>query len=334
MIRVIQILALLIFSSVACQEAGEVDTSSSSPKAIQPTVTARPTSFPFPLNFFVPQMQKSGNVMVELLPAADYSDVYLLITREQEQYRFSVSAMQNRLDVDPHVWFTSVKIMALSDLDLDGEPEIVLDISPQANRPYSSVMLVFWDAKSQAYYLKDVGGARAGNAPRTVDIEGDNRLEFVAVNVLFNAELGGVVPDESFSPLQILRFEEGQIIDVTHEYPELVQEDANLWLAAVQNRTIALSDDYLSVRPASPEFLVTLDTYYDFLFLAAYLADMYVLGKEQEGWNIVQEMCQSDHCQLRLFEFGTLERALTVQGYIKQGHGTSLPMKINAEIVK
>ncbi|MCB9004297.1 MAG: hypothetical protein H6664_07985 [Ardenticatenaceae bacterium] len=151
---------------------------------------------------------------------------------------------------------------------------------------------------------------------------------------LFNAELGGVVPDESFSPLQILRFEEGQIIDVTHEYPELVQEDANLWLAAVQNRTIALSDDYLSVRPASPEFLVTLDTYYDFLFLAAYLADMYVLGKEQEGWNIVQEMCQSDHCQLRLFEFGTLERALTVQGYIKQGHGTSLPMKINAEIVK
>lgn len=63
-----------------------------------------------------------------------------------------------------------------------------------------------------------------------MDLNGDGVIEFRTLNEDVNYALGGASVVSFFSPLQILRYYNGALHDVTAEFPLLLEERITDWL--------------------------------------------------------------------------------------------------------
>jgi hypothetical protein len=263
-------------------------------------------ALPFPLDLFTPQKQQEMNIIAELLPSNNFDDVILQITREEDHIQqIFISAIDpETMTVNPErdVWYRNVSLVSVNDLDLDGEPEIILDILARGMNCCNVIIIAYFDLEDQQYQLTNAIIRSWRVKPSLTDINQDGILEFVTQDLDYLYNVGGSSAIDTISPIQIFRYDEGQIVDNTRDYPYFVEQDAQFWLAALKGEFVSLDQQYLDIMHKDLQFQIDwgLDWGFTFEVVAAYLADMYTLGRGEEGLQTIEELCDTDHCQLRL----------------------------------
>jgi hypothetical protein len=104
--------------------------------------------------------------------------------------------------------------------------------------------------------------------PQMKDLDGDSLLEFVTRDEPFSGELGPYVITGA-EPVQVWQLRDGHLTNVTRRFPELIEHDAQSWW----NAYASTGKDFSGSGVA----------------LAAYLADMHMLGKGAEGLSRAKE---------------------------------------------
>jgi len=125
------------------------------------------------------------------------------------------------------------------DLDANGEPEVLVDLADpglaRADCNASSFIYQFnrdrqqytatshvWGNCSSSYWQAN-GGSR-----ELMDLNGDRTLEFVARDGRFLREFTGYA--NRTAPIQIWRYQQGRMVDVTRAFPDRVYQNAyTLW---------------------------------------------------------------------------------------------------------
>ncbi|HIK32367.1 MAG TPA: S-layer homology domain-containing protein [Oscillatoriales cyanobacterium M4454_W2019_049] len=154
----------------------------------------------------------------------------------------------------------------LKDLDGDGDPELIVDffVNPPRCCSYS---VIYRFAPWQGRY---VGAQYAWDyrSPNLQDLDRDGIPEFDGFNTQFPFEFVSSYDDAAF-PKQVLQYRQGELFDVTRQYPEVVRENADrLW------------QDYLRRQAQNREVKGV---------LAAYLVDKHALGEGEDGWRQVRQ---------------------------------------------
>jgi hypothetical protein len=121
----------------------------------------------------------------------------------------------------------------------------------------------------------------------------DGLPEFVSRNEDFSGWFGRHAVSGA-SPIQVWRYRQGRLQDVTRRYPDLISEDAQIWWDAFTQKES--------------------DWHREPVALAAFLADMHMLGEGAKGWKQVQRVYQGDD---RQEFFRKLRRELKKHGYAK-----------------
>ena len=151
------------------------------------------------------------------------------------------------------------------DFDNDGEREFIVSIlACGANCSGDTIRLYDYNPENDEYYV-----AYTFNAPISdyADINNDNQIEFITTGTcVFDYCTRG---DSFFSAIKILRYENNKILDVTSEFPELVEKDAEKFFKLAKE-----NED---------------DAAYD--ALPIYLFDMYRLEKIDEALPIFDKIC-------------------------------------------
>jgi hypothetical protein len=114
------------------------------------------------------------------------------------------------------------KPLTVTDLDGDGEPEVLVDLYWGGVHCCWSSRIYRWHPTKAAY----ISSAQLwGNfAYRLVDLDQDRQLEFVSADNRFAYEFTSFA-GSSF-PLQIWTYRGGRLLDTTRDYPALVADDA------------------------------------------------------------------------------------------------------------
>ncbi len=179
----------------------------------------------------------------------------------------------------------------LQDLDGDREPEILIDFFTR-DRSCCSYSLIYryLPALRQYSYMQQPWGY-AGYKLKDFDLDGIP--EFETSDRRFGLQFASSAPEVP-SPLQILQYRQGQLFDVTRQYPTLVAESASrLWA------------DYQIKRSQNQDVKAV---------LAAYLAEKHLLGEGREGWSQVLDSYDgSDRTQY----LDSLRNFLRTTGYYR-----------------
>jgi hypothetical protein len=204
------------------------------------------------------------------------SDFVINIERENKHYILSGSevirqANENFVDSPTNIT-QKLTVPTWQDLDGDGEAEIVLNFELSGANCCSVTTVLYFDTQTNDFKPTNGIVRKFTLYAKPEDVDHDGIPEFVTRDSHFSNALGAAVAQIGIAPVQIFRYEGKQIIDVTKEYPIVIEEDSNYWL-----RFKASNEDLSSRR----------------LALGAYLADMCLLGKESEAWPKFDLLCAS-----------------------------------------
>ncbi len=159
-----------------------------------------------------------------------------------------------------------VATFQVRNLDRDREPEVLLDLfTGGAHCCTYSLIYHYNPATKQYVYLKHDWG-NVGYKLKNLDK--DDVPEFDSRDDRFAYAFGSYAG--SAFPLQIWQYRQGKMLNVTRRYPKLIYSDAYSWWQLAAKR----AQDTVEYGRGP---------------LAAYLADKYLLGQEQEGWEQVQQ---------------------------------------------
>ncbi len=182
-----------------------------------------------------------------------------------------------RPDVNMFQWYgdipnvQSANIEWYGDFDNDGETEYLVSVYGRGAIGYVTILAVDYDESKDEYRIFDEIGFRASCFERWDDIEKDGIPEIVGKDEDFHYASGGGGADSVFSPIKIFHYNGQKFIDVTKQYPDLIEQDANHWLETIDNDAWG-QGQFASVY-------------------ASYLADMYLLDKRDEGIEVVSKLC-------------------------------------------
>jgi hypothetical protein len=176
----------------------------------------------------------------------------------------------------------------VQDLDGDREPEVVVDFyTGGAHCCTYSLIYRFVPSQNRYESLQHPWG---NVGYRLVDLDRDGRTEFQSADDRFAYAFASYAG--SGFPAQIWRYQKGDLVDVTRQFPKQVYQDASQWWKLITEAKSQESE----VKG----------------ILAAYLADKYLLNQQQEGWQRVQQVYQARD---RLEFFKELRRFLKETGY-------------------
>lgn len=195
----------------------------------------------------------------------------------------NLSGQLNSLESQGEGRFISLQI---SDLDRDGEPEIFIDLVSNQGVNYS--FIYFYDSSQNRYQFIQHSWGKMGY--NLVDLDRDNSLEFKSYDQRFLT----LFPYQSPSklPLRIWQYRQGKMEDVTKLYPIILYtHSSELWLEANQR---------LQEKQESQSLF------------SAYLATQYLLNKQQEGWELLEQVYQEKD---RSPFFAKLQQFLIDTGY-------------------
>ncbi len=142
---------------------------------------------------------------------------------------------------------TQLSNFQLIDLNNDKEPEVLLEIvSDQTYRKTYSVIYEY-SSKQKKYNLYSFPWEFKSH--KLEDLNRDKRLEFISydTSILSNSNLE-ILKGTSFLPYQVLNYKEGKLVDVTVNFPKLLQHHAaSLWqLFLTDNQTLKDSQAILT----------------------------------------------------------------------------------------
>lgn len=254
------------------------------------TPTPEPTRDPFLMYDFDPQRETMDGFQFELNTNEALNDLILHITGPNG-FMQELSAHTTIIHNDPY-GFTAIGggSILLWDYEKDHRPEVIFDIT--IANCCTTMFVAYYDSDLQQYATTNL--LVRSLSPQIVDIDQGGQLEFVTRNELFNFFAGGLGSNESLSPIQIYRYQNKSIEDVSHEYPHLVEQDALFWLAIAQNQDVQVSGDYLALMGDNEELWRGWQG--ERLIFATYLADMVVLGRGAEGCATVNHYDQDESC--------------------------------------
>lgn len=156
--------------------------------------------------------------------------------------------------------------LTIRDLDFDREPEVLLDLYTGGAHCCSHTLIFRYRPKFRDY--RRIVGFWGNVGYRLLDIDRDGRPELVSADDRFSYAFAPYAA--SVQPLRIWHYDRARVVDVTGSFRGLVEKEAaRLW------------QSYLTVRKSEyPEVRG---------ILAAYLADLYRLGRQDEGWRRLEQ---------------------------------------------
>ncbi|MFN2466653.1 MAG: proprotein convertase P-domain-containing protein [Gaiellaceae bacterium] len=156
---------------------------------------------------------------------------------------------------------TGERPLAIRDLDADGEPEVLLDLYTGGAHCCEYSLIFRYRSGRRAYGRISHFWGNAGY--RLTDHDRDRRPELSSLDDRFAYAF--VPYAATAAPVQLWQYDRGRLRDVTRRFPAAVRRQADeLWMRYVEER-----------RGRHPEVRG---------ILAAYLADAYLLGREDEAW--------------------------------------------------
>ncbi|MCU0550717.1 MAG: hypothetical protein MUC48_15320 [Leptolyngbya sp. Prado105] len=153
------------------------------------------------------------------------------------------------------------------DLNGDKEPEVILDFFTGGAHCCTYSMIYHYDAQQKQYVESRAFWGNLGY--RLKDLDGDSKVEFLSADDGFAYAFTSYAA--SAFPIQIWQFDNGKMTNVTRKYPKLIYNNAyKLWGYYQQVKM----EEGADVRG----------------ILAAYLADKYLLGQQEDGWKRLREV--------------------------------------------
>ncbi len=176
------------------------------------------------------------------------------------------------------------------DLNGDQDPEVIADMFTGGAHCCRYSLIYQYDRNQKQYVESRADWGDLGYQLR--DSDRDGKTEFYSADDRFAYAFTSYAA--SAFPIQILRFENGKMVDITRQYPKEVYGDAyQMWQL------------YQKVKAGDGDVKGA---------LAAYLADKYLLGQQEDGWNQLKQVYQeSDREEF----FDKLRKFLKEAGYVK-----------------
>lgn len=228
---------------------------------------------------------ESGNVRAEF---SYQSQDFCLENPQLQISRDGENVLNQSLSTDDFL-ICRLTDLQVRNLDVNPEPEVILDIYTGGAHCCWVSMIYRYDATQDAYTLTEQFWGNAGYEFK--DLNQDSILEFLTRDDSFAYAFTSYAG--SSYPLQIWQYRNGKMVDVTRSYPQLIYNDAyQLWQRYTET-------DYPGVARGA---------------LAAYLADKYMLGQSEDGWQRVRQAYQGND---RESFFKDLRKFLQQTGYIR-----------------
>ncbi|MBD2496443.1 hypothetical protein [Nostoc sp. FACHB-280] len=237
---------------------------------------------------------ESGNVRAEISyekpEEYQYKNVRLQISRAGKVVLDQKLPQESEYDRPVGGIYEKEDKLPILDLDGDKEPEVIADFFTGGAHCCTYSLIYRYDKKSQKYtqIRQDWGNG----AYRFQDFDKDGIIELESRDDRFAYAFTAYAA--SAYPLQIWQYRQGKMVDVTRRYPKLIYGHASeLWKT------------YTEIRQQGDDGKG---------FLAAYLADKYLLGQAEDGWKRVrQAYTKSDRAQY----FADLRKFFRETGYLK-----------------
>jgi hypothetical protein len=195
---------------------------------------------------------------------------------------------RNRATDQPLVAQSDVAFQVV-DLDNDRQPEILVDMFTGGTHCCTYSVIYRFDMQQRRYI--PTSHSWGNSFYQLVDLNHDGKREFVSNDDRFTQKFTGYAA--SANPLQVWRYERGQMVDRTREYPQQIEANASATLLAMQR----VSKNQHEAKG----------------IIASYLADKYSLGRSEEGWQLVQQIYQGED-KGQFFE--QLDQFLQRSGYV------------------
>jgi hypothetical protein len=164
-------------------------------------------------------------------------------------------------DAQPQGAASGQGALTVTDLDGDGEPEVIVDLYTGGAHCCSYSRVYRYDAATGTY--TDTLHLWGDPGYRLEDLSGDGKPEFVSADDRFAYAFTDYAA--SGLPIQIVAYAGGAFTDVTRAYPALIAADAAQWLGDYRHER----------RRHGPKDLKGI--------VAAYVADEYLLGDSATG---------------------------------------------------
>ena len=194
--------------------------------------------------------------------------------------------------------------LVTQDLDGDREPEVILDFYSGGAHCCNTTVIYSYNPDRNRYRVIN---HYWGNGGYTLeDLNGDGIPEFTSRDDSFAYAFADYAA--SRYPLQIWRYQQNKLHDITRDFPDRVYNHAlQLWQeysTLRDKRAGGLSPEEIRARPQVEQAV-----------LAAYLADKYLLGQEEDGW---RRLWQVYWWRDRHDFFRSLDSFLRRTGYIPE----------------
>ena len=177
----------------------------------------------------------------------------------------------------------------IQDLDGDGEPEVALDFSSGGAHCCLSSQIFGYDPATGQYKMTEQYWGDGETRPLS-DLNQDGVPEFLSYDTRFAYAFASFAA--SGFPIQIWQYRQGEMLDVTRQFPELIDRDAERYWQIYQD-----------VKTQQGEVKGV---------LAAYLANKSLLNQSAEGWQQLRDTYQQPD---RLAFFAQLKQFLEENGY-------------------
>jgi hypothetical protein len=197
----------------------------------------------------------------------EYKDVRLKITRGGATLHDAlVPAPCDECPVIPQgLGEPDIPSLKVRDLDANGEPEVLVDLYTGGAHCCSYTQIYALDAAGTAY--RRVKGSWGDYGYELEDLNNDGKPEFNSRDFRFAAAFTAYAA--SGAPPLILRFEKGRLVNVTRQFRAVVKANLRDYLRLYKR----WRDD-----KDTPEVRG---------FLAAYVADKYLLGQSDSAFDLV-----------------------------------------------
>jgi hypothetical protein len=174
-------------------------------------------------------------------------------------------------------------------LDANPEPEVLIDLFTGGAHCCTYSLVYRYHPQTQTYSYDRFEWGNGGY--QLQDLDKNGIPEFKGRNDAFAYAFTSYAA--SGYPLQIWQYRQGKMVDVTRQYPKLIYADAYAWWQIF----VEQKNDGVEYGKGA---------------LAAYLADKYLLGQGQDGWQKVQQAYKGRDRQQYFTE---LRRFLQETGY-------------------
>ncbi|WP_044171322.1 S-layer homology domain-containing protein [Kamptonema formosum] len=195
--------------------------------------------------------------------------------------------------------------LVVRDIDADREPEVILDLATGKSGDSCCSYSLIYDylpILNKYTFIEQFWG---NVGYQVKDVEGDGIPEFESQDQRF-ARVLDIPAEDVRLPKRIWHYRQGEMVDVTRQYPQLVYEQAKqLWQTFLERRS-----QNKEVRG----------------ILAAYLANKHLLGEDAEGWQLVGQVYQGTD---RDSYFAQLRQLFATLGYVTASAQEKKPELLN-----